>query len=113
MRAWRLHSYGGPESLKLDEVPAPIPGPNQVIVAVSFAGINPFDWKIREGYVKDVLPLPLPAILGVDFSGIVTDVGKECSRSMIGDRVMTMSTSLGAFAEFIAVDENLLECQTV
>lgn len=107
-KAYRLHSYGGPECVKLDYVPVPVPGPYQVLVAVSVAGMNPFDWKIREGYVKDVLPLPLPVILGVDFSGTVVGLGDSSSRFNIGDRVTTMSTSLGAFAEYIVVDQNIL-----
>lgn len=107
-KAYRLHSYGGPETISLDDVPVPTPGPSQVLVAVDTVGMNPFDWKIREGYVRDVLPLPLPAILGVDFAGTVVARGEGASRFSIGDRVMTMSTSLGAFAESIAVDEAIL-----
>lgn len=66
MQAWRLHSYGGPETLTLDTVEVPTPGPTQALVSVSYAGMNPFDWKIREGYIKDAMPLPLPYTLGVE-----------------------------------------------
>ena len=107
-KAWRLHSYGGPETLHLDDIPIPKPGPSQVLVAVSNVGMNPFDWKIREGYVKDFLPLQLPTTLGVDFAGTVVSLGEGASRFKIGDRVMTMSQSLGAFAEHIVVDESIL-----
>lgn len=107
-KAYRLHSYGGPECIKLDDVPMPVPGPSQVLVAVSVAGMNPFDWKIREGYVRDALPLQLPKTLGVDFSGTVVALGEGASRLKVGDRVMTFSTSLGAFAEHIVVDESIL-----
>lgn len=107
-KAWRIHSYGGPSVLKLDDVPVPEPGPSQVLVAVSKAGMNPFDWKIREGYLKDNMPLPLPAILGVDFSGTVERVGSEVSRFKPGDRVMALSRKLGAFADAIVVDESIL-----
>lgn len=107
-KAYRLHSYGGPECIQLDDVPIPVPGPSQVLVAISVVGMNPFDWKIREGHVKDVMPLPLPVTLGVDFSGVVVGLGEGSTRFQIGDRVMTMSTSLGAFAEYIAVDEGIL-----
>lgn len=110
MKAYRLHSYGGPECLQLDDVPIPVPTQSQVLVAVSAVGMNPFDWKIREGYVKDFVPLQLPTIIGVDFSGTVVAVGDATSRFKVGDRVMTMSTSLGAFAEYIAVDEKILAC---
>lgn len=110
MIAYRLHSYGGPERLQLDrDVPTPQVGPTQVLIAVSKAGVNPFDWKIREGQVKDVMPLPLPYTLGVDFVGTVVRLGDNTSsRLKVGDRVMTMSESLGAFAEYIAVEESIL-----
>ncbi|KAK9782237.1 putative Enoyl reductase (ER) domain-containing protein [Seiridium cardinale] len=107
-KAYRLHSYGGPECMHLDDVPVPKPGPSQVLVAVSAVGMNPFDWKIREGYLQDALPLQLPATLGVDFSGTVVALGEDCSHLKAGDRVMTMSTSLGAFAENVAVEEGIL-----
>ena len=107
-KAYRLHSYGGPGCIQLDDVPVPTPGQSQALVAVSMVGMNPFDWKIREGYVRDQLPLQLPATLGVDFFGTVVALGEGCSRLKVGDRVMTMSTSLGAFAEHIAVAEDIL-----
>ncbi len=107
-KAYRLHSYGGPECIRLDDVPVPTPGPSQALVAVSAVGMNPFDWKIREGHVRDHVPLQLPTILGVDFVGTVVALGAGATRLKIGDRVMTMSTSLGAYAEHIAVDESIL-----
>lgn len=107
-KAYRLHTYGGPESIQLDEIPVPAAGPSQVLVAVSAVAINPFDWKIREGFVKDEMPLPLPYVLGVDFSGTVAALGEGASRFKVGDRVMTMSNALGAFAEHIVVDEATL-----
>jgi NADPH:quinone reductase-like Zn-dependent oxidoreductase len=107
-KAYRLHAYGGPENLRLDDVPIPTPGKAQVLVAVSAVGMNPFDWKVRDGMVKDFVPFELPKVLGVDFVGAVAALGEGSSRFKIGDRVMTLSTSLGAFAEHIAVDEAVL-----
>ena len=107
-KAYRLHSYGGPECITFDDVPVPTPGPLQVLVAVSAVGMNPFDWKIREGHVRDHVHLVLPTILGVDFVGSVVALGSGAHRFHVGDRVMTMSTSLGAYAEHIAVDEAIL-----
>ena len=107
-KAYRLHTYGGPESIQLDDVPVPAPGPSQVLVAVHMVAMNPFDWKIREGYVKESLALELPTTLGVDFVGTVVAFGEGATRFAVGERVMTMSTSLGAFAEHIAVDEAIL-----
>ena len=107
-QAYRLHSYGGPECITLDEIEVPIPGAGEVLVAISAVGINPFDWKIREGYVRDEMPLPLPAVLGVDFVGQVAALGEGASRFDVGDRVMAMSTRLGAFAEHITAPEAIL-----
>lgn len=104
-KAYGLHAYDEPDNLTLDEVPMPTPGERQVLVAVSIVAVNPFDWKIRDGYTKEFLPLQLPVILGADFVGTVAALGEGASRFEIGDRVMTLSTSLGAFAEYIAVDE--------
>ena len=109
MQAWRLHSYGGPETLTLDFVPAPTPSTTQALVSVSYAGINPFDWKVREGYLKDFMPLPLPYTLGVDFVGIVKALGKDAGdRLKVGDRVMTMNQAMGAFADEIIVEADIL-----
>jgi NADPH:quinone reductase-like Zn-dependent oxidoreductase len=107
-KAYRLHSYGGPETIQLDDVPIPAAGASQVLVAVRAVGMNPFDWKIREGFVKDSLVLDLPTTLGVDFIGTVAALGDGVSRFVVGERVMGMSQSLGAFAEHIAVDEAIL-----
>ena len=63
MKALRFHQYGGPEVLQIDDVPIPEPGPGEVLVRVSGSGVNPVDWKIREGYMKDAWPIPLPAIV--------------------------------------------------
>jgi NADPH:quinone reductase-like Zn-dependent oxidoreductase len=107
-KAYRLHSYGGPDCLQFDDVPIPEPGPSQVLVAVSKVGMNPFDWKIREGWVKDEMPLPLPITIGADFAGTVVKLGEQTSRLKVGDRVMTISRTLGAYADHIAIDENIL-----
>lgn len=107
-KAYRLHGYGGRDNIHLDDVDIPAPGAGQVLVEVSYTAVNPFDWKIREGYVKDAMPLPLPYTLGVDVVGTIKALGDGAARFKIGDRVMTMSNSLGAFAEHIALDETIL-----
>jgi len=107
-QAYRLHSYGGPECIKLDTVPVPKPEAGEVLVAISKAGINPFDWKIRAGYVKDQMPLPLPYTLGADFVGTVAALGEGSLRFQVGDRVMSITNKLGAYAEHIAIKENIL-----
>jgi NADPH:quinone reductase-like Zn-dependent oxidoreductase len=107
-KAYRLHSYGGPDTIKLDDVTIPTPGVGQVLVAVGAVGINPYDWKIREGYLRDMLKLELPVVLGADFVGTVTERGEGSQRFNVGDRVMGVSMALGAYADHIAIDEALL-----
>ncbi len=69
MRAVRIHGYGGPEVMRLDEVPAPQPGAGQVLVKVRAASVNPIDWKMRRGLLKEVFPLTFPRTLGRDCAG--------------------------------------------
>ncbi|GAA0769607.1 NADP-dependent oxidoreductase [Ideonella azotifigens] len=104
-QAMRIHAYGGPEVMQQDEVPTPVPGPGQVLVAVKAAGINGLDWKVRAGYVQDVFKLALPATLGIELAGVVVAVGPGASRFQPGDRVMGPLGGLGAYARFVAVDE--------
>jgi NADPH:quinone reductase-like Zn-dependent oxidoreductase len=107
-KAYRLHAYGGPECIHLDTVPVPTPLASQALIAVSVVGINPLDWKLRSGYIPNFNGLQLPITMGVDFTGTVVALGTSASRLKLGDRVMGMSTSLGAFAEHVAVDESIL-----
>ena len=107
-KAYCLHNYGGSEAIQIDDVPVPKPAPGQVLVAVGAAGVNALDWKIREGYVREVFPLPLPAILGVEFAGVVTELGEGASQFQVGDRVMGLMHGLGAYAQDVVVEESLL-----
>src|SRR5258706_12936828 len=68
MKAIRIHQYGGPEVLAQVEMQRPAPGANEVLIKVHAASVNPVDWKMRAGYMKDFLPLSLPATLGSDVS---------------------------------------------
>jgi NADPH:quinone reductase-like Zn-dependent oxidoreductase len=99
MKAVRVHQYGGPQALTLDEVPQPIPGPGQVLVRVRAAGVNPIDWKIRGGYMKDVMPLQLPVTIGFDFSGEIESPGPGVTHFKKGDPVF--GTAMGTFAEYV------------
>jgi NADPH:quinone reductase-like Zn-dependent oxidoreductase len=92
MQAVRVHEFGGPDVLRLDEVPRPDPGPGEVLVQVHAAGINPLDWYRREGYVRFPAELrpprpALPYIPGVDASGAVAAVGPGVSGLRVGDEV--------------------------
>lgn len=108
MRSILLRDYGGESALQVADVPVPQAGAGQVLVRVRAAGINPLDWKIREGFVRDAFPLPLPAVLGIELAGVVEAVGPGAARFQVGDRVMGPLGGLGAYAEFVAVDETRL-----
>jgi NADPH:quinone reductase-like Zn-dependent oxidoreductase len=87
MKAVVIRAYGGPEELKFEERPNPAPGPGEVLVRVAATSVNPFDWKIRSGAFKNIIPLTFPAILGVDVAGIVEAVGPGVDNFALGDSV--------------------------
>ena len=102
MKAVRIHEYGGPEVLRYEEAPCPVAGPGEVLVKVRAAGVNPVDWKIREGWLQSMTPYELPIILGNDVAGVVAAVGEGVDTWHIGEAVFAMpGLQLGAFAEFI------------
>lgn len=71
MRALRIHGYGGPEVMRLDDVPIPTPAAGQVLVRVRAAAVNPIDWKMRRGLLANIFPLTFPRTLGRDCAGEV------------------------------------------
>jgi NADPH:quinone reductase-like Zn-dependent oxidoreductase len=104
MMAVQIHEYGGPEVLTLESVPRPQPGRGEVLIRVHAAGVNPVDWKIRAGYLKEFVPLQMPAILGKDVAGEVEAVGPGVSRFREGDEVYGITKV--AYAEFVVAQEN-------
>ena len=110
MKAIRIHNYGGPEVLQYEDAPRPEPQAGEVLIRVHAAGVNPIDWKVREGYMKDFWPHKFPLILGWDVSGTVEEVGPGVSRFKIGDEVYSVpdSTRNGAYADYIVVRESEL-----
>jgi NADPH:quinone reductase-like Zn-dependent oxidoreductase len=95
MKAAQINSYGEPEVLKtVDDAPKPVAKAGQVLVEVHAAGVNPFDWKVRAGFMKDFIPLNFPATLGGDFAGIVAEVGDGVSDFSAGDEVYGQSNKL-------------------
>jgi len=78
MKAVRIHRFGPPEVISLDDVPKPEPGNGEVVVQVKAAGVGSWDGLIRSG--KSVLPQPLPLILGSDLSGVIDSVGAGVER---------------------------------
>ncbi|QEM70176.1 NADP-dependent oxidoreductase [Geobacter sp. FeAm09] len=108
MKAVRIHAYGGPEMLVYEDAPLPQPGKDEILVRVHAAAVNPVDWKIREGHLKEMLGSRLPLIMGWDVSGTVEAVGPEVVRFKVGDEVFSRPdiTRDGAYAEFIVIREN-------
>jgi len=104
MQAVRFHSYGAPEVLVLEEVPRPQAGTGEVLIRVHAAGVNPIDWKVRAGHVKEWLQHRLPLIPGWDVSGVVEAVGPGVTAFKTGDAVFCMLDFLhnGAYAEYVA-----------
>jgi NADPH:quinone reductase-like Zn-dependent oxidoreductase len=102
MKAVVLHEYGGPEKLKYEEWDDPHAGDGQILIRVTAAGINPIDWKLRSGAMKAFMPLPLPTILGYDYSGVVRSVGKGVEGYAEGDEVFGRGSR--TYAEFLLAD---------
>ncbi|MDF5707030.1 MAG: NADP-dependent oxidoreductase [Nostoc sp. S4] len=102
MKAIRIHAYGGSENLKFDEVPRPEPKSGEVLIQVYAAGVNPIDWKIREGFFKQVYDYSLPVIVGADVAGVVTSVGDGVNTLQPGQAVYGTADMMlsGAYAEY-------------
>jgi len=105
MKAVRIHAYGGPEVLHYEDAPIPQPQPDDLLIRVKAAAVNPVDWKIREGYLQGVLNHHLPLTLGWDISGEVVAVGPEVIRFKMGDAVFARPNIErdGGYAQYIAV----------
>jgi len=108
MEAVCICSYGRPGVLVHEDVPRPHPGEGEVLVRIHAAGINPVDWKIREGHLKEMLQPTFPLVLGWDFSGVVESLGSGLTLLKAGDEVFSRPDIArdGAYAEFIAVKES-------
>ena len=87
MKAIVIHGYGGPEVLKYEDYPDPTPGEGEVLVRVAASSVNPFDFKVRSGALKDFIPVRFPAILGLDLSGTVESLGPGVTTFNRGDKV--------------------------
>jgi NADPH:quinone reductase-like Zn-dependent oxidoreductase len=107
MKAVRIHEYGGPEVLKYEDGPRPAPGTGEVLIRVHAAGINPMDWKVRAGYLKDYLPYKLPMVPGWDVSGVIEATGAGVTRWQQGQEVYARPdiSRDGAYAEYVVVRE--------
>ncbi|HEU4403504.1 MAG TPA: NADPH:quinone reductase [Candidatus Polarisedimenticolia bacterium] len=104
MKAIRVRAFGGPEVMRLEEVPDPRPGPRQVVVRVKAAGVNPVDTYIRSGTYPRKPDLPYTP--GFDAGGVVESVGQGVTRLKAGDRVYLSWTISGAYADLALCDES-------
>lgn len=107
MRAIVIDRFGGPEQLRLAKVPTPQPGPGEVLIRVDCAGVNPADWKCREGWLAPFFDYRFPFILGFDVSGTIAATGEGVDGLQVGDRVVAYTKQgmgeWGSYAEYAVV----------
>lgn len=115
MKAIRIHEFGGPDVLSIDEIPVPQPEKDEVLIRVHATSVNPVDWKIREGQRKEKFPSKLPLTLGWDVSGVIESLGDQVGHFRKGDEVYGRPdpTKNGAYAEYIVVKANLLSIKPI
>jgi NADPH:quinone reductase-like Zn-dependent oxidoreductase len=101
MKAVVVHQYGGPEVLKFEDYPDPVPGPGEVLVRVAATSVNPIDYKRRAGLTKDFYPIKFPGIIGVDIAGTVVKIGPGVDGFTAGDQVFAMADN--TYAELCVV----------
>jgi NADPH:quinone reductase-like Zn-dependent oxidoreductase len=106
MKAIVVHQYGGPEVLKFEEYPDPVPGPGEVLVRVAASSVNPIDYKRRAGLTKDFYPMTFPGLIGVDLAGTVVKVGPGVEGFSAGDQVFAMADN--TYAELCVVKATVL-----
>jgi NADPH:quinone reductase len=99
MRAIVLREAGGPDNLKLEEVPVPVAAPGQVVIKTEAIGASYTESVMRSG----TFPLELPLTLGIEAAGLITETGDGVDKSLLGRRVVAMSVAQGCYAEYVAV----------
>ena len=106
MKAIVVHKYGGPEVLKFEDYPDPVPGAGEVLVRVAAASVNPIDYKRRAGLTKDFYPMQFPGLIGVDMAGTVLKIGPRVEGFSAGDQVFAMADN--TYAELCVVKAAVL-----
>lgn len=106
MRAMVLDQFGGPEVLRLGEIERPRAVPGEIVIQAAYAGVNPADWKAREGWLAQYFAYQFPFVLGFDVAGVVAEVGEGVTDLTVGDRVIAVSNQgrgeRGSYAEYVA-----------
>lgn len=107
MRALVLSRYGGPDATLLTELPRPVPRKGELLVRVRAAGLNPVDYKTRDGGLRIIRRYPLPIAMGNELAGEVDSIGPDVARFAAGDQIFARvdKDTLGAFAEYALVRE--------
>jgi len=112
MKAIVINEFGGREKLIHTDIPPPQPAEGEVLVRIKAAGVNPVDWKIREGLIKDLLPYEFPIILGWDLAGVIEETGYSVKRFAVGDKIFTYGrrpvVQQGTYAEYTALPESYI-----
>jgi NADPH:quinone reductase-like Zn-dependent oxidoreductase len=106
MKAIVVHQYGGPEVLKWEEYPDPVPGQGELLVRVGAASVNPIDYKRRAGLTTEFYPIKFPGIIGVDIAGTVAAIGPGVESFSVGDQVFAMADN--TYAELCVVKATVL-----
>jgi NADPH:quinone reductase-like Zn-dependent oxidoreductase len=100
-----IDRFGGPEEFRMGEIPMPVPGPDEIVIRVACAGVNPADWKCREGWLSQFFDYKFPFVVGFDAAGIVSAVGPGVTDYKVGDKVTTHSNQgigeNGSYAEYV------------
>jgi len=105
MHAMTIDRCGGPEVMHLAQIETPVPGPGEVVIKLAYAGVNPVDWKCREGWLSRFFEYKFPFVLGFAGAGIVSAVGPDATDFHVGDRVVTSSNQgkgeNGTYAQYV------------
>jgi NADPH2:quinone reductase len=108
MQAMVLDQFGGPDVLHMATIDRPVAEPGTVIVRVAYAGVNPADWKAREGWLSRYFTYEFPFVVGFDAAGIVEEIGENVIGLVVGDRVVTASNQgkgeRGSYAQYVRSD---------
>lgn len=107
IQAIRVHNYGESDVLTLEAIAQPEPQPNEVLIRVQAAGVNPLDWKIRAGYMKEIFPMPMPFTPGMDVAGIVEAIGADVKALQVGQEVYG-ELGMGAYAQFVTAPQDAI-----
>lgn len=111
MKALQIVKYGVvKDSLSINEIAKPSVKPNDILIEVKAVSLNPIDYKLMEGHLKDMVPLNLPCTIGYDLSGVVLEKGTNVSNFQVGDKVYSRvpQEQMGTLTEYVAVNNDVV-----